>query len=110
MNTHNYAGQQLLCVGGPLDGQRVPFDGLHILQATIPQPVAREWGINGIRPYVADIIKTHYEIKRVGMTLPGLHLSGAVYAWAGNRDTNAQLLMKLLAGFVATSESEVKRG
>lgn len=105
-----YEGKPMLCVGGPLDGQRIIFRHRHV-DAIIPQSVAEAWGL-GQRPYMRDILITSYETAEVEVQLPGLRLSGVVYSWKHNKDVPAQVLMKVLASVVmlgtVSTESEPK--
>lgn len=94
----------LLCVGGPLDGDTVRGRGSYRIEAVIPDGTASAWGLLP-RTYVADILRTSYEIREFRVDAPGIVIVGAVYAWIHNKNTPAQLLMQVVAHNAMASQS-----
>lgn len=64
------------------------------------------WGRGGSNPL--KIATREYFRHPVHFRMPGLELKGLVYKWQGNKDTDAQILMKVFAAVMATNEKKIE--
>lgn len=97
--------RRFLCIGGPLDGMSVTHGGRDRIDAVIPHDIGLAWSL-GQRAYVADVLKTSYEIRDVWLDMPGLSVKGTVYLWMHAKDYPAQIMGKIVASLVPTRDRE----